>query len=573
MSATARFVALLVPLWLACPAHADSPLIEEDHSALWEALVKAGETNFAAPQREALTELLVSATDDQRDSAAQTLVLNLRWIHEPDPGLLDWLDGLDSRAQLAGYPDLNRARAALALSGADPGRARGYLQRLDLDCTATATDSLCLPAMRQWVDTGTFDWTPPTPTLDGYRFDPRLPCSTAKLESPSPIDLLALQDPELASRELIRLAWPALARGCAIDLGAYQELFEAAFPFERRSLAYTEALASVDVPQPKVARVFGLDLPLPAEECDFAADPNCASAAPLSRQSARLIVSGLEALELGITERLGQCRDLNDTEQQRRAALESRVDGLDALPPEQRLAALGQLIDEHGAALNDILSAHTLQALIEGLPRADWTLANSVYERRLQHQADEALFVAYATHLLKLDRPDAALLVLTDPRLVTPGHDTLKLKARITATLAGAVPFQVRSLIEQPWTLSRAQLSQLMSASMDETIASPDDLSPAQVWVGILALSIELVEDPELLETYLEMFDEMAAESKDEVAGPEGPALSLEGEQLRIDQELWPLPERICGDTACARTAPLPTEALRTLLSRAELWN
>jgi hypothetical protein len=53
----------------------------------------------------------------------------------------------------------------------------------------------------------------------------------------------------------------------------------------------------------------------------------------------------------------------------------------------------------------------------------------------------------------------------------------------------------------------------------------------------------------------------------------EGPALSLEGEQLRIGEELWPLPDRICRDTACTRTAPLPTEALQQLLAKAERWN
>jgi hypothetical protein len=574
MPAPARFIALFWPLLLTCTAGAKSPVTEPaELSALREALSKARETDFAAPQREALTELLVQTADEKRDDAAHLLEYKLRWIRNPDPGLLDWLDSLDSRAKLAAHPVLNRKRATLALRFADPGRARGYLQRLDLDCTATSSDTLCLPAMRQWVDTGTFDWTPPTPTLDGYRFDPRVPCGTATLESPSPIDLLALQDPELASRELIRLAWPTLARGCAIDLGVYDEIFSAAFPFERRSLAYTEALASVDVPQPKTARVFGLDLPLPAEECDFASDPNCAIGVPLSRKTARLIVSGLEQLDLDITERLGQCEEISATEQQRRAPLESRVDGLREIPQSQQLAALSQLIDEQGPALNGVLSVYTLQSLIENLPRADWPLANSIYERRLQQQADEALFVAYATHLLKIDRADAALLVLNDPRLLAPSHETLKLKARIEARLAGASPFLSHTLIERPWILSQTQLSQLMSASMDETAAPLDDPSPAQIWVGILSLSIQLVEDPEMLETYLEMAEQLAAESQEEDLGPEGAALSLEDGQLRIDQELWPLPDRICRDTACARTEPLPTEALQTLLTNTERWN
>lgn len=570
MSASARTTALLVSLLLSFPVCAKS--LVEYRDGLWQALHDAGSTSFAAPQREALTEQLIGANEEKRDRAVQMLVLNLRRIRNPEPGLLDWLDGLDAPATLAAYPDLNRVRAALALKFSDPGRARGYLQRIALDCTATTTDSLCLPALRQWIDTGHFDWTPQTPTLDGYRFDPRIPCGSAQLESPSHIDLLALQDPELAARELIRLAWPTLARGCVINLRAYQEIFSAAFPFDRRSLAYNEALASVDVPQPTLARVFGLDLPLPAEECDFVSDPNCGSGVPLSRKSARLIVTGLERLELGITERLGQCQEISDTERQRRAALESHLQGLGELPPERRLAALIQLIDEQGPALNGVLSVYSLQALINDLPQADWPLANSVYERRLQQQADEALFVAYATHLLKIDRADAALLVLNDPRLAAPSHETLKLRARIEATLAGAVPFRADSLIDRPWTLSRAQLSQLTAASMDDPLAPSDDVSAARFWVSLLLLSIELVERPQLLQTYLDMFDEVVEESKEEGLDLEGPAISLEGEQLRIDQELWPLPDRICQDTACTRTAPLPTEALRTLLSRAELW-
>lgn len=91
--------------------------------------------------------------------------------------------------------------------------------------------------------------------------------------------------------------------------------------------------------------------------------------------------------------------------------------------------------------------------------------------------------------------------------------------------------------------------------------------------MGILSLSIELVEDPEMLETYLVMTDEMAEATKDTNAPPEGPALSLEDGQLRIEQEFWPLPDRVCRDTACTRTAPLPTEALQKLLAKAELWN
>ncbi len=396
---------------------------------------------------QALTWVLVTADGSPPTQASLTIddvFARIPEVAQSGP----WL-ALAAQAQLLnGQMDraLASARAALAAGG-------------------TLCTDRCSDLVEVWLKTGT------VPAIGEW---PRMSVPTvynpmqAQCESASggdPFEAAVVRgnlgvDGELALR--LRRQWSAALNGC-VDHSDYQldELVKERFPAMMAQRSYTDALRSLSSDLPASIQFLGVDLPLPASECDFSGNADCGTTKALSRETATALTQVLRSfLTNG-----GTCPEpLSETDSKKREALEAQLEkalkALDARPAMERLKGTQAILGD--ARFRSLWSRHVqyavvwrLQAAMPGPTAALALDITQAWNDKLAVEVRESTSIKdlLATLLVRNGKANLALAELESAQLRSADASRALTISRLRAAAAGAAVPLPETQIARPWTL------------------------------------------------------------------------------------------------------------------------
>ncbi len=424
------------------------------------------------------------------DSDAQFLMMGTRM-----PESAAWLALMDALAarvpEYAKSPAITLARGSLRLKMAQLEPARTLLKPLLTapGCESIEMAEICTPIVSAWLQTGKVEAIDLHSILKvSAMADARLPCSSAQDQSLAltlPL-LSASLDKQSVARFAIRTAWPGLVAGCDNVADGVREAIEQAYPARELELAYAGALASVAVATPRSLLLFGQDLPLPSQECDFTKAANCSIGKALGPLTAGRIAQRLQLLSSAFNYQGGLCKNTSEAEQERietlAKAFETGVSAAAKLPVAQRAAALKSLLTEQFRPLGYKLN-YALEEPLAELAKLDAAAALAVQHALIELRGTDASSDNWEklAHLqLEAKQPQAALISLQQALRLDYSSQTARLEATLSAILSGAEiapPYAFDMQIARPWVFITSQETFDTSATEPMILAM---LSPAQ---------------------------------------------------------------------------------------------
>ena len=468
-------------------------------------------SNPAEIQKQA-DRLSVEVLAKNIDSDAEFLIM----MSDESAVWLALMDALAARVpEYAKSSAVTLARGSLRLKMAQIEPARTLLKPLLAQPSCESIEmaeemaEICTPMVSAWLKTGKVQSIDLHSTLKvSAMADPRLPCAGVQDQSLAltlPL-LSASLDKQTVARFAIRAAWPGLVAGCDDVADGVREAIEQAYPASELELAYAGALASVAIPSPRSLLLFGEDLPLPLQECDFAKAANCAVGKALGPLTAGRIAQRLQLLSSAFHYQGGQCHNTSQAEQERletlAKAFETGVSAAVKLPLAQRAAALKSLLTEQFRPLGYKLNYALAMPVFE-LAKLDAAAALSVQHALIELLGTSASSDAWEklAHLqLQAKQPQAALISLQQALRLDYSSQTARLEATLSAVLSGAEiapPYQFDMGIARPWIFIPTQEMFELSDTEPLILAM---LSPAQRkdretlerWIQVLTLAAGL---------------------------------------------------------------------------------
>lgn len=267
-------------------------------------------------------------------------------------------------------------------------------------------------------------------------------------------------DGELALR--LRRQWSTALNGC-VDHSDYQlgELIKERFPATMAQRSFMDALQSLSSELPPSIQFLGVDLPLPASECDFTGDADCGTTKALSRETATALTQVLRSfLANG-----GTCPEpLSEADSKKREALEAELEtalkALDTRPAMERLKGTQAILGD--ARFTSLWSRHVpysvvrrLQAAMPGPTAALALDIAQAWNDKLAVEVRESTSIKdlLATLLVRNGKASLALAELESAQLRNADASRALTISRLRGAAAGAaVPLQ-EIKVARPWTL------------------------------------------------------------------------------------------------------------------------
>ena len=455
-----------------------------------------------------------------------------------------WLALMDSLAarvpEYAKSPAISLARGSLHLKLAQLESARALLKPLLAAPGCKSTDEsidiagICTPIVSAWLETGKVQAIGLHTILKvSAMADARSSCSSTQDQSLAlTLALLgASLDKPTAARFAIRAAWPDLVAGCDGVAGSIREAIQQAYPANELKLAYAGALASVDVASPRSLLLFGEDLPLPLQECDFEKAANCSVGKALGKLTAGRIAQRLQLLSPEFNYQFGLCKNTSESEQERINALakafKTGVSVAVKLAVVPRAAALKSLLTAQFRPLGSRLN-YLLADSVGELAKLDAAAALAVQQALIELLGTDASSYTWEklAHLqLEAKQPQAALLSLQQALRLDYSSQTARLEATLSAILSGAEiapPYEFDMDVARPWIFTagpeifESDDAEAMILAMLNA-AQRNERQVKKRWLKVLSFAARLVGD-EVEIRYLE-----------EEFSDESPATTLKG--------------------------------------------
>lgn len=517
-----------------------------------------------------LPALVMTPHKSRSDSAALLLLANDLVARYPET-LTDgrWQAGLALLAARSG--DLKSAHAA-----AVKARELGVL----------ACGERCDSTYLKWLDSGA---VPAVPTLEASAvYDPRgSDCRSSEGGEQWMLREVLSIDPALLVREAHgpqaeltwRLAhyWQAALSACPDpELWTLRGVIDDSTPALVVEQSWHEAQSRLAGGVPTTLRFLGVDLPLPARECDFAADASCqGEGQKLGAQSANTLVQQLRAVSRHL-DAPGRCPAPPSDEQKlaNQSLQKSFEIELTAWGDTPALAVvLATLEDPRWQPLMRSGVQYELRAQLIAAaigPRASevyqaveaWARSAPVETSELTSTQDLLARIA-----LRAGRSDAALSHLTRAQATDPSIERAKTIGLLRAAIAGADLRDRASppLPTRPWTYGLDNLELLTSWDRATLLTDQSEIGAGEIVLGVrgpeAALAFELgALWPALLWGAEPMAPKVSA-WLDEVYGSERLAqlraqaeasIDLEGDpSMQFAGIRYPLPDRFCDTEDC----------------------
>lgn len=482
--------------------------------------------------------------------------------------------------EYATSPEAQELRGQLALELGDLALARrAYgVVAADTDCASVPQTGVCSAAVASWLATGKVPRADLTATVEVVAvFDERGKSCWSEHSGISHAHLLLAQG---NARDAIALklieSWPALVNGCVSD---WDLDFAPALDSHDLALAYQEAVASVQRREPKTALVMGLDLPLPAQECDFAAAPDCSVGKPLAAATAERIVQRLGGLDSGFGVEGGQCRPKSEAERLSAAKLEQDLElalaQVSSEPLEVRATSLAALLTDAVATsgLTYLFSDPLQQLAAAGDPEGAIRLQQRLVELRGIKASGQDLANLGALQLAA-SQPTAALS--SYERAASYGHDAeiAAILGDLRAYMDGAALPQAKFEIQRPWIFTPglddevnalpelaadpAVLRALMGPAAYVRYRMAANWSMVMVWIAAGRADRN---DPPMEFDYSFLADALLLKELP-------PMTIVNAQTVRIADFELPLPDGYCDTNDCKKPEQLSVTDVRKILRR-----
>lgn len=506
---------------------------------------------------------------------------------------------LTAREILARFPETRedgRWQAALAMFATrsgdlDAARASALRAR---ELGVLPCGERCDASFLAWLDSGE---VPAKPQITAPAvYDPRgLDCGAPESTGEFALSYIEI-DPALLVRtahgpqaEMTwRLArhWHAALRSCpSPDLWTLRTAIDDAHPATVIDQAWREAQALLAGELPRAVRFLGVELPMPAQECDFSADADCrAQPMALSAQSAHLLLQQLRATSrhLGAA---GNCPAPPSEEQKAQLEasekqFEAAIEALGEAPAAAELIAMLQDPRWQPLLRTGLPYPLQLQLLRAALGPSAGTIlaATETWAQAAPLEASEAASTQelLARLALRAGRGQAALSYLTRAQAGSPTIERGKAIGLMRAAIAGADLGQhaAPASLQRPWTLGRDN-TVLMQASQEASLLTGfGGIGRGEIALGTLgaeaALAIELRAAWPTLLVGIERIGPRVATWLEEIYGSERLA-GMRAEavaSIRLDDEpsmafagvRYPLPDRLCLVRGCEEPQPVTRE-------------
>lgn len=570
------------------------------------------------------------AIDDKRESIPELTAAIQAWVDKADPEDARALI-VDSSALAMGWPPMvptlltmesksANDSAALLLFARDlvarfpqalenghwqAGLAQLAARSGDLESARTASlkarelgvlpcGDRCDTTFLTWLDSGE---VPAIPALQATAvYDPRGgSCSGADHEQW--MLQLATIDPALLVRQAHgpqaelswRLAqyWQSALSACPdAELWTLRSAIDDSTPALVVEQSWREAQSSLAGGVPTKVRFLGVDLPLPARECDFAADAACQGEGQLlSTQSAATLVQQLRAVSRHL-DAPGRCPAPPSDEQ--KAANESLEKSFEteikALGRTPRAAAViatlqdprWQPLMRHGVQypLRAQLTTAAIGPAASEVYQAVEGWARSAPLETSELSATQELLGRLA---LRAGRSDAALSHLTRAQATDPSIKRAKTIGLLRAAIAGAdLGENASTAPTRPWTYGLDNLDLMRGAEHATLLTGYGDIGQGEIVLGVrgpeAALALELRMAWSSLLWGAQHVAPNVSAWLDEVYGSERLAqlraeaeasITLDGEpSMSFAGVRYPLPDRFCGEDDCEKPVPATRERI-----------
>jgi len=498
------------------------------------------------------------------------------------------------------------ARAQLDAGDLDAALESARLAWL-LDARLCADD--CSPLLDAWLQTGEVPapehW--PDSVIPAVYNASSVECeSTPDSLQPAPL-VWAIPEQELVGAVrgpidriawLLREDWQSVLMGC--QRGAQWHLSKALddeFSSFELNQAWYRLQRDIDVWTADGAAVsqlvlLGQPLPLPAGECDFAADPTCGSGfQPLTRDSVRTMVDNLRSASRSFNDLqicpVPELAGLEPFSLETQRDLRAAVARLDSLPLVDALAALRDLLaDQRWARMWAVDVPSEVSDLMARLAREDPAVAEQSLQlaetwltagpASLQDSASAGDLMA--VQLLRNGRAKEALDHLRRAQQRFANQDRAQRISQLQAGLVGAdldasLP---RAQIPRPWNLGERAHDQAVARSLPfERSSRLDGVQMLDVVYGLGGARAVSRRQLRLLWLswllYPEARDELVSQLKhgygdvdlrDRLLASIADLRSSPAPHLVFDGAELQLPDQYCADPACTETRPVDREWL-----------
>lgn len=351
--------------------------------------------------------------------------------------------------------------------------------------------------------------------------------------------------------------------------------------------SWREAQSSLAGGVPAKVRFLGVDLPLPARECDFAADASCQGEGQLlSAQSASTLVHQLRAVSRHL-DAPGRCpAPASDEQKTANESLEKSFETEfatlgDAPTP---AAVIAVLQDPRWQPLMRAGVQYELRAQLVGV--AIGPAASTVYQAVESWAKSAPLETSELTSTqellgrlaLRAGRGEAALAHLTRAQAINPSIERAKTIGLLRAAIAGADLGERASSQppKRPWTYGLDNLELMQSWDRATLLTNQGDIGPGEIVLGVrgpeAALALELRALWPALLWGAEPIAPHVAAWLDEVYGSERLAqlraeaeasISLDGEpSMSFAGVRYPLPDRFCDEDDCEKPTATTSERI-----------